>query len=365
MMMQPMPTMGHQMMMQPMPTMGHQMMMQQTPMMGQMSMGSAGTHVTQTSPFLHNLTNTVMQTQQTQKTATQDLQRAASLDRAALLDTSLALSPNATPLQRAVLLNQAALSGRLAQLDRTRALLAGASPLQKATVHDRMALVDRAVLDGAALRDGFARLGQFAPYNPAANFNPYSPLTSTLGNGSGLFANNPFSPASGSTGSGYAGGSSTGSGYGGGSGGGSATSQPTSGGYGSSSGGYGSSSPQSYPYAIPASTAVQDASSPLINALGLPVAGGRMSWPLGLRVLTPATKAEALRRQLDGIIQLAASSNNGQLTPGAFELATDAAAQLRSMLRQKQGSAAMAESTYRDATDFLDRLEVALLALKR
>ena len=227
-----------------------------------------------------------------------------------------------------------------------------------------MALGDMALLDGAALRDGFGRLGQFAPYNPATNFNPYSPLTSTLGNGSGLFANTGWgsggaSNGGGSTGSGYGGGGYGGGGYGGGG----STSQPSSSGYGSSSGGYGSSSTPFNPYAIPASTAGQEASSPLINALGLPVAGGRVSWPLGLRVLTPAAKTEALRRQLDGLVQLAASSSNGQADPAAPSTATDVPPRNSGASCQKQGSAAM--STHRDAMDFLDRIETAFLALKR
>ena len=82
--------------------------------------------------------------------------------------------------------------------------------------------------------------------------------------------------------------------------------------------------------------------------------------------MPPGPQAQALRRQIEALLQNdAASSADGRISPGAVELATDAAEQLRDLLRRKQGSGVMAERTYRDAMDFLDRLEVSLLALKR
>ncbi len=305
------------------------MMMQQMQMMGHLPMGAAGTLPMQMST-MHNLNSSPTQTQ---RTALQDTQRAQGLDHGALVDTAAALLGNATPLLRAVLLNRASMLGGAAQTDRLGATLAGAPPLQKAAVLDRTARLDRALLNGTATLDGNRRMALFSAYNGGFNSNPYMPASSNTGSGSG-------------------GGSAMGSG----------------GGYGmGSGGGYGSGGTQSNPsnpYTIPTSTAGPQAASPLDDTLGVPTSGGRLSWPLGLRVLPPT--AVALRRQIDGIVQLAAApSANGQLSPGAVELATDAAEQLRSMLRLKQGSPVMAESTYRDATEFLDRLEVSLLALKR
>jgi hypothetical protein len=91
-----------------------------------------------------------------------------------------------------------------------------------------------------------------------------------------------------------------------------------------------------------------------------------LRWPLGLRVLAPAAKAEALRRQVDTLVQQSATQfAGGKLSPGTVELAIDATAQLRKLLHQRNGSAAIAEQTVRDADGFLNRVDTALLALKQ
>jgi hypothetical protein len=277
-------------------------------MMGHMAMGSAGMNTMQSPTFLHNLNTSLHH-----------------------LNTSL--------------MGQRIVRG----LERNTPLVDRVNGLQ-----------DRAVLDRLAGPGLFPN-----PFTSGFGLNPFTsgfgvnPNTSGFGvnpntSGSGV---NPYASGSGGYSSGSGGYSSGSGGYSSGSGG------------GSGSGGSGSASPQANPYTDAApfdsATGLQPSSTTL-DVLGLPTVGGRLSWPLGLRVVAPAAKAQVLRRQIDAVLTLAAApSAGGQLSSGAVELATSAAEQLRTLLRQKQGSAVMAERTYRDATAFLDRLQVSLLALKR
>jgi hypothetical protein len=225
-------------------------------------------------------------------------------------------SANMRPLQPSRFMHN--LNASLTQTQRTlvRATLRSAT-------FDRVARLDRRVLS-----DGLRRQALFAMYAP----NP-----------------NAYTSASGS---------GTGSSYNGG----------TSSGYG---GGYGQASPPADPYSYANATPWSSApgrqpADPIFDAEGERGEDDGLHWPLGLRILPPGPRAQALRRQVEALLQSnAASSADGRISAGAVELATDATEQLRDLLRRKQGSGVMAERTYRDAMDYLDRLEVSLLALER
>jgi hypothetical protein len=114
------------------------------------------------------------------------------------------------------------------------------------------------------------------------------------------------------------------------------------------------------------STDQSSVSRSVLDALGVPTENGQLQWPLGLRVLAPATKAEALRHQVDMLVkQAAAQFASGKASPATVEAAMNATGQLRDLMRHGGGSAAIAEQTRRDAADFLNRLDTALLAMKR
>jgi hypothetical protein len=143
---------------------------------------------------------------------------------------------------------------------------------------------------------------------------------------------------------------------------------PMMGSYGSGAGGYGSGTNNSNPYSTDtdgyADRKRQKAAAEtgsLQSILGLPGEKGRLSWPLGLRILAPAPEAEALRQQIDGLIQsLAYQAGSGQVQSGTVDAATGATRDLRRLLRRGEGSAAIAEYTYQEADRFLGRLDSAI-----
>jgi hypothetical protein len=184
--------------------------------------------------------------------------------------------------------------------------------------------------------------------------NPYAMTAAGFGNRS-----NPDA-----SGTGYSG---LPSGYGG-------TSQP-SGGYG---GGYPASNHyadpfQSYTsgaagYAPPTSSlnpqqtsAAMDIGT-LLTALGVPNDRGRVSWPVGLQVLSPATENQELLQQFEALLQVAAGqAASGPVSPHTVEAATRSLNRLRVMLRDKKGS--MFAANYKEAERFLDKLQDNLKAL--
>jgi hypothetical protein len=150
--------------------------------------------------------------------------------------------------------------------------------------------------------------------------------------------------------------------------------------------GYGGGSSYSNPYA-PASTAAYDGednrassayagsyantkqqhspSVPMnsLDLMGVPSENGKLTWPLGLRILAPAPQAKILREQIEGLVRsLAFQAAGGQVQSSTIDAAIQAASDLRGLLRRREGSAAIAEHTYRDAERFLKQLEVGIRA---
>ena len=97
--------------------------------------------------------------------------------------------------------------------------------------------------------------------------------------------------------------------------------------------------------------------------LGVPVEKGRIQWPLGLRVLPPATETTTLRQQLDALLPtVAAQAASGQASPALVQQGVDAVHDFRKLLHPREGT--MAEVTYTDAMRFLNRVERGLTQLQ-
>jgi hypothetical protein len=300
-------------------------------------------------PTLHSVAFNLVQTQPQAMRATANVVNRVGIlqaERAMALQRAAALM-GTTPLQKAVLLDRSLMLDRAALRNGIEAnllnQLSHLTPAERAILN-RTLLRDQALVNQAALMNGLNRLALFSGYNPYATFGMpttamYAPIS------------NPYA-TSGQGGypmMGYSGGGYSGGGY------------PMNYGGNQSS----TSAQQTNPYAYVAPTTSTDESAgTILDALGVPTKNGHLSWPLGLRIVAPAPTAAALRQQIDGILQLAATQPSGKLSAGDVELATSAAEQLRGLLKKNSGSVAMAESTYRDANRFLDRLEVSLLAMK-
>jgi hypothetical protein len=96
---------------------------------------------------------------------------------------------------------------------------------------------------------------------------------------------------------------------------------------------------------------------------GLPTKSGRVQWPFGLEGLTPSEEAQALRDQLELVLDVvAAQAAEGQVNRVLIGFGLGCVGDLRQMLKQEQGG--MNPKTYAEATRFLDRAERGLNRLK-
>ncbi|HKB35524.1 MAG TPA: hypothetical protein VKD72_03660, partial [Gemmataceae bacterium] len=78
-------------------------------------------------------------------------------------------------------------------------------------------------------------------------------------------------------------------------------------------------------------------SSNVLDAMGLPNGGGRLDWPLGLRILPPGEKTVVLRNQIDALLGMAArQSAQGPVSPKLLQEASQAVNELHSLLREKR-----------------------------
>jgi hypothetical protein len=131
-------------------------------------------------------------------------------------------------------------------------------------------------------------------------------------------------------------------------------------GYGNSSQGYGSGATADQPKQ-------QDkrASFNLFDALGVPNDGSRLTWPLGLRILPPATESQTRLRQIDALVQLMAkqATAGGQVSANTLQEARRAAEQLHALLRDRKDALTSA-NTFNEADRFLTQLERGLKALQ-
>jgi hypothetical protein len=124
---------------------------------------------------------------------------------------------------------------------------------------------------------------------------------------------------------------------------------------------YGADAASLMPYGQPApATTRPDA---VLESFGVTTQGGKPAWPLGIRILAPASEARALARQVDALLEWSEAKGGGLADPDGAREAERAVARLRVLLADQQ--AGMAGATYDNADRFLKGLHRALKALKR
>lgn len=114
-----------------------------------------------------------------------------------------------------------------------------------------------------------------------------------------------------------------------------------------------------------ARTAEEKDVAALLAASGVPTDEAGPVWPLALRFL-PGQEAQALRGQIDGLLQVAATqAARGQPNTAVVEELAQATDHLRKLLlRQRQERGGLAQRTYEDAERFLDKLAGAQKLLR-
>jgi hypothetical protein len=109
--------------------------------------------------------------------------------------------------------------------------------------------------------------------------------------------------------------------------------------------------------AKPALTAEEKDVRALVAATGVPTDDGHLVWPLALRLLH-GQEAEALRGQIDALLQVAATqAARGQPNRAVVQELAEAADRFRKLLlRNRQERHALTQPAYEEAERFLDRL---------
>jgi hypothetical protein len=97
----------------------------------------------------------------------------------------------------------------------------------------------------------------------------------------------------------------------------------------------------------------------VLDDLGLTNTDGRISWPLGLRVLPPGPDVQKVRQNLDVLLAQAASGTGDART---LDQISDGVVYLRALLADK--GQMLARNTVLEAQRFLDRLDQAVKQLK-
>ena len=96
---------------------------------------------------------------------------------------------------------------------------------------------------------------------------------------------------------------------------------------------------------------------------GLPTKDGRVRWPFGLESLTPSDESQALRDQLELVLDVVArEAAEGKVNGVLIDFGVGSVRDLRQMMKQGQGT--MHPKTYAEASRFLDRAERGLTRLK-
>jgi hypothetical protein len=117
--------------------------------------------------------------------------------------------------------------------------------------------------------------------------------------------------------------------------------------------------------AKPVLTAEEKDVRALLTASGVPTDEGRPVWPLALRVL-PGPEAEALRGQIDALVQVAATqAARGRPNTAVVQELARATDRLRKLLlRHREERGGLARTSYEEAERFLDKLEGARALLR-
>jgi hypothetical protein len=100
-----------------------------------------------------------------------------------------------------------------------------------------------------------------------------------------------------------------------------------------------------------------------LGSLGLPSDGGKLVWPLGLRVLAPASELQPLRQRIDALLPILAAqaSPSAETTTMSDEL-QGALRQIRQLLAENGDG--LAEATRTEASRFLTDMGRAIKKLQ-
>lgn len=93
-------------------------------------------------------------------------------------------------------------------------------------------------------------------------------------------------------------------------------------------------------------------------AFGVPVEFGEVSWPLALRLMPPSTRQQVLDRLESQLKTVANQAATGDVSQALLREANGTINQAHAWLHDHRSR--MAENTYRDGINFLDRLENTL-----
>jgi len=107
----------------------------------------------------------------------------------------------------------------------------------------------------------------------------------------------------------------------------------------------------------------RDPAGKLLSALGVPNDDGKLTWPLGLRVLLPQAKCEEYQDRIETLLQAAAEQQqNGRVNANLLDEASGAVEGLAGMLRTRQAN--MVPETYNAADQYLGKLRHAIKMLR-
>jgi hypothetical protein len=98
----------------------------------------------------------------------------------------------------------------------------------------------------------------------------------------------------------------------------------------------------------------------VLTAAGVPNDGGRLRWPLGLRVVA-GPEAGELRRQIEALFQYGAEQTQaGPVSPHLVQELARSVGALRDLVRRdREERYSLALTTYEDAERFLEKLDHA------
>jgi hypothetical protein len=101
-------------------------------------------------------------------------------------------------------------------------------------------------------------------------------------------------------------------------------------------------------------------------ASGQPAPSAQLNWPLGLRILPPAPETQALRQQIEALLQTAAAqkAKDGRVNPRVVQELNAAVGKLEGLLRQDDERRNLPLEVHNEAVRFVKQLKDALKTLQ-
>ena len=98
---------------------------------------------------------------------------------------------------------------------------------------------------------------------------------------------------------------------------------------------------------------------------GLVNSGGKVDWPLALRILPPSLETTPMRERIDGLVQqVQTESSKGKVDPALVNEAAAELTRLRERLTDKADFLPVSQQATADARQFVRRLQSALQSLE-